>query len=51
MKGRPNHVHGIAVFTDDVGAGLALPNQNTTSYKQDAVSSAPANESFAMKMN
>jgi REP element-mobilizing transposase RayT len=37
----PNHVHGIVVVVNDVGAGLALPNQNTLSDKQGAASSAP----------
>ncbi|HEX9756891.1 MAG TPA: transposase [Nitrospiria bacterium] len=37
----PNHVHGIVVFTDHVGAGLALSNQNITPNKQGAASSAP----------
>jgi REP element-mobilizing transposase RayT len=37
----PNHVHGIVVITDHVGAGLALPNKKTMSDKQGAASSAP----------
>jgi len=55
----PNHVHGIVVITDHVGAGLALPNKKTMSGKQGAASSAPTlgdvirttNISSAMKMN